>query len=618
MNSILKKLCNIFQDRNRLKKTDVILLICVVAGTVHAQSPQVVYITPSFNEISISDNPEITVTFNVSMNISTFDNLSFSVLGERSGYHSGQINLSNDNKTISFISSRQYNSGERVRVTLSNKIKSLSGDTLNGFTWEFRIASRQTYIHFDKPVSYGYGSGGLEMQCIDINNDGYPDIITSSGVILINDGSGNFPVYWTLPDADGFYPIVVDDFNRDGYMDVVYLGSDGLKIGMGDGKGNFTIITKPFWFKYYLASDLNNDGYPDIVGTIGSEGDTSTSYLKWGIALNDSKGNFNDPIQYNVFGAGEPESITCADIDNDGDMDLVIESFPGSGFPGGYGFNGIVVCRNNGKGIFDRFESYLYGSTNSTLDDLFPADFNNDGFTDIAIMGYYGLVVLNHNDGTYATHTNDTFYVREYWGAENSAFITGGDLDGDGWIDLVLSGYRSKPVGEYPYNILYTIFRNVNSYFPNPFGNIDTLFTDTLPRSIYSVATADLNEDGYLDIIHSGLGVFVTLHKDTVTSVNDPHSISNDFTLYQNYPNPFNNQTQITFQLNKPSKVQLYVFNIIGEQVRILENRFFAQGIHRINWDGKDNDKRELPSGVYFIELNTASYKKIIKALLLK
>jgi len=616
MNPIIKKLCNIFQDRNRLKKTDVILLICVAAGTLHAQSPQVVYITPSFNEISTSDNPEITVTFNVSINISSFDNLSFSVLGERSGYHSGKINFSNDNKTVSFISSRQYNSGERVRVTLSNKIRSLNGDTLNGFTWEFRTPSKQTYVRFEKPVSYGYGSGGLEMQCIDINNDGYPDIITSSGVILINDGAGNFPVYWTLPDADGFYPIVVDDFNRDGFMDVVYRGNDGLKIGMGDGKGNFTIITKPFWFDYFATADLNYDGYPDIVGIRDYYDNNDLPRLS--ISFNDNNGNFQDTVSYIIPGGGNLRKLILTDIDNDGDIDAVISSF--FAFKDGepYGLDGIVICRNSGKGIFDMFDLYPSGTYLfiSGTKFLHASDFNNDGYVDFAIMASFaGIVALNHGIGIFS---DDTKYIRRFWGAENIATITAGDIDGNGWIDLVLSGYRSKPVGEYPYNILYTIFRNVNSYFPNPFGNIDTLFTDTLPRSTYSVATADLNEDGYLDIIHSGLGVFVTLHKDTVTSVNDSHSISNDFTLYQNYPNPFNNQTQITFQLNKPSKVQLYVFNIIGEQVRILENRFFAQGIHRINWDGKDNNKRELPSGIYFIELNTSSHKRVIKALLLR
>lgn len=617
MDPIIKKLCNIFQDRNRLKKTDVILLICVAAGTVHAQSPQIVYITPSFNEISTSDNPEITVTFNISINISSFDNLSFSVLGERSGYHSGKINFSNDNKTVSFISSRQYNSGERVRVTLSNKIRSMNGDPLNGFTWEFHIASKQTYVHFDKPVSYGYGSGGLEMQCIDINNDGYPDIITSSGVILINDGTGNFPVYWTLPDADGFYPIEVDDFNRDGFMDVVYRGSDGLKIGMGDGKGNFTIITKPFWFDYFATADLNYDGYPDIVG-IRDYYDNNNDLPRLSISFNDNNGNFQDTVSYIITGGGNLRKLILTDIDNDGDIDAVISSV--FAFKDGepYGLDGIVICRNNGKGIFDMFELYPSGTYLfiSGTEFLHASDFNNDGYVDFAVMATFaGIVALNHESGIFS---DDTTYTRRFWGAENIATITSGDIDGNGWIDLVLSGYRSKPVGEYPYNILYTIFRNVNSYFPNPFGNIDTLFTDTLPRSTYSVATADLNEDGYLDIIHSGLGVFVTLHKDTVTSVNDSNSISNDFTLYQNYPNPFNNQTQITFQLNKPGKVQLYVFNIIGEQVRILENRFFAQGIHKINWDGKDNNKRELPSGVYFIELNTSSCKRVIKALLLR
>ncbi len=46
-------------------------------------------------------------------------------------------------------------------------------------------------VNFSEAKEY-YG-GGNGMQCIDMNNDSSPDIVTSSGMILINDGKGNFP-----------------------------------------------------------------------------------------------------------------------------------------------------------------------------------------------------------------------------------------------------------------------------------------------------------------------------------------------------------------------------------------------------------------------------------------
>lgn len=588
--------------------------IMIFPTLTFSQTPQVISFTPGFNRIATSNNPVVSVTFNTSMDSSTFSIISFSVLGKRSGYHLGKIVFSDNNKTASYNSNTAYNTGERVEVTLSNKLRSQQGDTLKGFTWEFRIPSKPTIINFARPVSYG--GGGYGMQCIDMNNDGYPDIVTSSGVILINDGTGKFPTYWTLSDADGHYPIVVDDFNRDGYMDVLYTGSDGMKIGYGDRKGNFKIVTKPFWFGDYISADLNNNGYPDIAGTIGSEGDTSYSYLNWGIALNDGKGNFNDTVGYRVSGGGKPASMTSADVDNDGDLDLVIESAPGNGLPP-YGFNGIIVCKNNGEGIFNRFESYLTGTANGGLDVLYPADFNNDGFADIAIMGYGGMVILNHKDGTFSSldttnyYLPDTAYTREYWGAENVAQMTGGDLNGDNWIDLVVSGYvYPPPPGKQ--TIYYTTFKNANSYFTHPNQNTDT-FTDSLPAAILSIAVADLNKDGCLDIVHCGLGVFVTLHGDTVTSIRNKLSPANDFKLYQNYPNPFNPTTVISYELPKASHVTLKVYDVVGRVVADLYDGNQSSGSYNISFNAVN-----LASGVYFYRLHAGSFVATKKMLLLK
>ncbi|MEJ2507350.1 MAG: Ig-like domain-containing protein, partial [Ignavibacteriaceae bacterium] len=265
----------------------LITIVCI-----NAQTPEVISIYPSFNEVSSEVNPAISVTFDMPMDSSTFNKISFSVLGERSGYHSGDITYSNQSNTVTFQSQEIYNSGERVTVSLSNHIRSMQGDSLVGFSWVFRIPAGVAPVYFSEPVEYG---GGGNMQVVDINNDGYPDIATSSGVILLNDGNGVFDQYWFIPDCDGYYPLVIDDFIRDGLMDVFYkkYGSDNLRIGIGDGKGNFSITTKPFWFYDYYSTDLNGDGYPDIAGLNGVTylpPDSTT--LNWSIAFNDGAGNF--------------------------------------------------------------------------------------------------------------------------------------------------------------------------------------------------------------------------------------------------------------------------------------------------------------------------------------
>ena len=60
-----------------------------------------------------------------------------------------------------------------------------------------------------------------------------------------------------------------------------------------------------------------------------------------------------------------------------------------------------------------------------------------------------------------------------------------------------------------------------------------------------------------------------------------------DYKLSQNYPNPFNPTTEISFTLDNASNVNLTVFNMLGQVVKVLENASLNAGIHSYNWDGK-------------------------------
>jgi hypothetical protein len=78
-----------------------------------------------------------------------------------------------------------------------------------------------------------------------------------------------------------------------------------------------------------------------------------------------------------------------------------------------------------------------------------------------------------------------------------------------------------------------------------------------------------------------------------------------DFSLGQNYPNPFNPSTVIEFRLSQPSVTRIDVFNIRGQFVAGLINQTVSAGVHTVVWDGKDNHRREVSSGVYFYRLTT-------------
>ncbi|GAF68074.1 unnamed protein product [marine sediment metagenome] len=75
--------------------------------------------------------------------------------------------------------------------------------------------------------------------------------------------------------------------------------------------------------------------------------------------------------------------------------------------------------------------------------------------------------------------------------------------------------------------------------------------------------------------------------------------------LEQNYPNPFNAQTTISYTLMKEAQIEITVFNLMGEKVRLLESEFVFKGTHTTIWNGTDDSGRPVGSGAYYYQLKT-------------
>ena len=88
--------------------------------------------------------------------------------------------------------------------------------------------------------------------------------------------------------------------------------------------------------------------------------------------------------------------------------------------------------------------------------------------------------------------------------------------------------------------------------------------------------------------------------------------------LKGNYPNPFNPTTNIEFSLKEAGKVELVIYNIAGQKVKILVNGEMEANTHRITWNGKDERGNTVSSGTYFYRLQTSEYTKTKKMLMLK
>jgi|GEM_PF-435930 len=92
-----------------------------------------------------------------------------------------------------------------------------------------------------------------------------------------------------------------------------------------------------------------------------------------------------------------------------------------------------------------------------------------------------------------------------------------------------------------------------------------------------------------------------------------------EFALSQNYPNPFNPSTTIEYQLPKQSRVNLFVYNILGQEViRLVNNQETQAGYYEVKWNGRNNLNQQVGSGVYFFRLFSKDFVQTKKMLLLK
>ena len=85
------------------------------------------------------------------------------------------------------------------------------------------------------------------------------------------------------------------------------------------------------------------------------------------------------------------------------------------------------------------------------------------------------------------------------------------------------------------------------------------------------------------------------------------------YKLSQNHPNPFNPTTTVNFTLPQSVKVNISVYNMLGQKVMEVANREFSAGNHSVSINAS-----QLTSGMYFYKLETSDFSKTMKMMLLK
>ena len=84
------------------------------------------------------------------------------------------------------------------------------------------------------------------------------------------------------------------------------------------------------------------------------------------------------------------------------------------------------------------------------------------------------------------------------------------------------------------------------------------------------------------------------------------------------YPTPFNAEVTIPFGLAEAGPVYLFVYNLMGQQIRVLADSWLAAGAHRVRWDGRTDVGAEVSSGVYLVVLQTGEAVQTAKLALIR
>ncbi len=93
------------------------------------------------------------------------------------------------------------------------------------------------------------------------------------------------------------------------------------------------------------------------------------------------------------------------------------------------------------------------------------------------------------------------------------------------------------------------------------------------------------------------------------------NTVIKNFKLLQNYPNPFNPTTTIEYEIPTEGDVEIKIFSIDGQLVRLFESTHNSQGSYTIVWDGKNNAGQSVASGLYIYRVkykNNVLAKKML------
>ncbi|NNE09921.1 MAG: VCBS repeat-containing protein [Gemmatimonadetes bacterium] len=493
------------------------------------------------------------------------------VAATMSGLHTGSVALAGD--TIVFTPGpKAFLPGDLVSVNLHRSLRASPTDSLaGGHFFAFTIESAPATARWTTVKTYPTASIPYFIHGGDLDNDGTPDLAVPNeggNNVSIFRNEGGDGVFDTRTDVGvGLLPssIYGDDFDNDGDQDVATADINGgtMSVLQNDGTGVFTPNgTYPAGIQTRQIHGGDFDGDNDIDLAV-----TSRSLNRVYLFYNDGTGQFPDVTEYTDVLTG-PFAVRTADVNGDGYLDIGVAC---------HDLDSLVVLENQGDGTFVTTGHYRIGRGPWCLN---GNDFDGDGdFDFVSVSSWNDRIHMLRNDGTGAFPTRVVRLTKDF-----PLGVYAGDFDGDGDIDATASCYSGGAVD---------IFLNDGT------GTIELDTTLIVAQSGSYTWAHDLDGDGDLDLSvvdESADSLYVFYNGATPTSL--PPGRSGTMTLHV-FPNMIRGGDLTTARWNlangrQPDDVAVYA--ISGRRVRSVEPDVFGA-----TWDGRDNEGRFVPTGVYFV-----------------
>ena len=300
--------------------------------------------------------------------------------------------------------------------------------------------------------------------------------------------------------------VAVADIDNDGDMDVIFYGTNvqdnifemkgAIMLNNGDGTFNQQSSESPISpgrFAKIKFGDIDGDDDLDIL-FVGVGASNVTNSV--GIALNDGTGTFT-LADLNEYSVDQTAAVSCgfADFDNNGLLDFYIF---------GNGVDNCAIYFQQLNGDFTKtissFSQYDFTDPEASV-----VDFNSDGYPDIFVDAWLNNPQESDVEGRFcATFANDQFgnfakYAQPNIIQKSYGTASWNDIDGDGWMDLVLQGDGWVNSGEDSDGIV-RVYKNTN-------GTLVPQTTFSFFRQLNTGGgnvIVDWNNDGLLDIIVGG------------------------------------------------------------------------------------------------------------------